>query len=315
MGDRWYFVKDNRKTGQPYTPGDLVDMLDRKIIRGHRMLVNENGTTYSDAIGVVVSALDEHADKLLTPRQRGYLRFLGYEGTLFISQQECSDIIEKLRLGRARRKTGEGKPFEEYVEEAEENTKDYQRDFLIHYFGKIAAAEKSKSFRSFPSVRETADPDPVIPISYPTCDIVGPTWYFYPEEKEDRQGPYTTLELLSLFNTMMGGKVRWTEEYTAAANKIRGTFATNNQTDETKQAYEFRELFPDGCKTQEEADLAVKKTGRIACGCLIVLVILLFSVLVLRVQWLDSVFYASVIKSPFSVPRRPDSVLSGPFWD
>ena len=136
---KWYFVKNWERTGQGYTPAELAEMLLQKKIRRNRNVLSDDDTG-SDVGGVIAEAYCELWDKCLSVRQRAYLRFLGYRGTLYLPQDVGSELIEKIREAQEYKDRDE-KGFNKYVSAAEKEDGEYVAEVLQrHYHGGAFAA-------------------------------------------------------------------------------------------------------------------------------------------------------------------------------
>jgi hypothetical protein len=119
MSKKYYvlYERSYKVKGGPYSASDLMNMARNGQIRKSTPIQDKDGIG-TDAESIIFGFL-------LSTRQRAYLRFLGYSGSLYISQDECSKIIEKLRNNP---KNIPKKPFEEYLAE-EENNQQYENIF------------------------------------------------------------------------------------------------------------------------------------------------------------------------------------------
>lgn len=135
MAEKFYFIKDGNPTGQAYTPADLAEMIFQKKIRGHRTVTNASGNATGSADGVVGIAYANLQDKCISVRQRAYLRFLGYEGTLYISQKKASILIDTLK--KAPENMGQhakGRNLNEYEKEAASENEEYKLEVLCRQY-------------------------------------------------------------------------------------------------------------------------------------------------------------------------------------
>lgn len=129
MKDRWYILTErtHRRKSGPHKAIQLLDMLQNDQIRDITPIEDGDGDI-CDAANVPYYVLDEFEVQLLTARQRGYLKFLGYTGSLYITQDDCSIIIERLKAEGSR---DDNLSFDECVAEAEAQTLAYLRGALV----------------------------------------------------------------------------------------------------------------------------------------------------------------------------------------
>ncbi len=110
---------------------ELLDMQKAGKIKDETPIENEDG------IGGGGDNLIGFADEMLggvflTPRQQAFLRVLGYTGSMYMSQDECSRRIESLKIKGSR---ADDVDFDEEVDKAVKNHEQYIRDALVA-FGK-----------------------------------------------------------------------------------------------------------------------------------------------------------------------------------
>jgi len=87
--------KKNPNYGRPLTTHELRALVESGKVRNHATVE----THYSDGskwYGSVYAVLDEYF-WYLSPRQRAYLKFLGYTGSMYITQDDCHHAIETLK--------------------------------------------------------------------------------------------------------------------------------------------------------------------------------------------------------------------------
>jgi hypothetical protein len=126
-----YFVlyeRSNKVKSGPHSTSDIINMSRNRTIR--------KATPIRDEDGYILEAEFVIDDLLLSPRQRAFLRFLGYSGSFYISQDECSDIIETLKYNQ---KNKPKKSFEEYVDEEKNNQQYYD------IFGKVVSRKQTNT--------------------------------------------------------------------------------------------------------------------------------------------------------------------------
>ncbi len=97
------------------------------------------------------------------------------------------------------------------------------------------------------------------------------TWYVYPPG-EERQGPFSTVELHEFFITLAGKM--------ANELSLRDVVVTQTSTGKTDKAYTFPALFPDGLTTDESARQREKEASRTCLGCFVALLILVVLIVV-----------------------------------
>lgn len=129
---KWYFVKNWERTGHGYTPAELAEMLLQKKIRRNRNVLSDDDTG-SDVGGVIAEAYCELWDNCLSVRQRAYLRFLGYRGTLYLPQNVGSELIEKIRETQEYEDRDE-KGFNKYIVAAEKEDGEYVAEVLRRHY-------------------------------------------------------------------------------------------------------------------------------------------------------------------------------------
>ena len=125
---------------------ELMDMRESGRLKDDTPIANEDGI--GGGADCLISLADEMLGGIfLTPRQQAYLRVLGYTGTLYMSQDECSHRIETLRIKGSK---AENVDFDEEVDRAIRNQDQYVRSALID-FGK-GKRFRTKTLHSGPSL-------------------------------------------------------------------------------------------------------------------------------------------------------------------
>jgi hypothetical protein len=130
MSKKYYILQEqlNKVKSGPHAPVEIAEMYAAKLIRKSTPIRDSKGKLYNPEM-VISEELNKIKHVLLTPRQRGYLRYLGYNGTLFMSQDKCSEIIEKLRYNS----NNQAQSFDECVKDAEKDTPEYWYQALKKY--------------------------------------------------------------------------------------------------------------------------------------------------------------------------------------
>ena len=119
---KWYLPDEDFETyAGPYTAYELRQMVESGKIESEAnvMIIDGNVT---EGMGVDLVIYENF--RYLTPRQRAYLKFLGYKGSMYISQDDCDQAIQTLK---AINPDGvDGLDFEELAEHEEENEEAFE---------------------------------------------------------------------------------------------------------------------------------------------------------------------------------------------
>ena len=92
MTQKWYLLNDNfERYAGPYTEDRLRSMYNKKKVGADTNILS------TDGVGMDVGSLILHGYSFLSHRQRAYLKFLGYAGSMYISQDDCSYAIQRLK--------------------------------------------------------------------------------------------------------------------------------------------------------------------------------------------------------------------------
>lgn len=100
MLDRWYQLNGNfERCGGPYTTAQIQKMLESGKLKKSTPMESEDGrgTTADCVFTLNYSDNVDYGYQYLTHKQRAYLRFLGYNGSFYISQDDCSYAIQRLK--------------------------------------------------------------------------------------------------------------------------------------------------------------------------------------------------------------------------
>lgn len=142
MRDQWYVLFErsfDRKSG-PHTICELMQMKAEGKIRNATPIKHADGRIGGGGDSLESLANDMLGGVLLTPRQQAYLIVLGYTGSLYMTQEECTRRIESYRLKGIKTNFD----FEDEARKAEDNMQNY----LMH-----ALKEHSRGRRLGPSRR------------------------------------------------------------------------------------------------------------------------------------------------------------------
>lgn len=112
----------SRLTAAAKTSGEETISKEDMRIHNQKKKLIELRCAIEDAKNV-----EDNTVNILSPRQRGYLKYLGYTGSYFITTEECSGIIENLKKAGTRI---QGMSYDECVAEAEANAETYYRAVL-----------------------------------------------------------------------------------------------------------------------------------------------------------------------------------------
>jgi len=92
MAQKWYVLnEDFEPCAGPYTVEQLRSLLNDGKVEADTDIMS------TDGIGMDVGSLVLHGYSYLSHRQRAYLVFLGYRGSMYISQDDCSYAIQRLK--------------------------------------------------------------------------------------------------------------------------------------------------------------------------------------------------------------------------
>jgi len=119
---KWYLPDENFDTyAGPYTAYELRQMVDNGKIESNADVVifDKDGM---EGLGIDLVIYENF--RYLTPRQRAYLKFLGYSGSMYISQDDCDHAIQTLKTINP--DGVDGLDFEELAEQEEENDEAFE---------------------------------------------------------------------------------------------------------------------------------------------------------------------------------------------
>lgn len=100
MAERWYKLNSNfEPTESPFTATQIESLLKSGKLRKSTMMQCEDGRCTSADCVSTLNYIDRVNEgyQYLSHKQRAFLRFLGYKGSLFISQDDCSYAIQRLK--------------------------------------------------------------------------------------------------------------------------------------------------------------------------------------------------------------------------
>jgi very-short-patch-repair endonuclease len=117
-----YFLSNNNT---PYSLLELVHLLHEKQIQPNTLVRHFQNT---DTVEFLIKKRLAELDRNISPRQRAYLRFIGYRGEIDFSPDILSNIIDCTK-----NKFSPSKTFEEYLIECEQNNYEYWLSILQKY--------------------------------------------------------------------------------------------------------------------------------------------------------------------------------------
>jgi hypothetical protein len=119
---KWYVPDENFDTfAGPYTAYELRQLVESGQIKSDADIIQFDG---NGTVGMGVDLVLYENFRYLTPRQRAYLKFLGYKGSMYISQDDCDHAIQTLK--EVNPDGVDDLDFEEIVEKEEENDEAFE---------------------------------------------------------------------------------------------------------------------------------------------------------------------------------------------